>query len=379
MNELIRKMVFIIRVRNLPRFFVLALIVSSCSVEIDQTTAVPSTPIIEILPTTSTTSLIPTTHIPVTWAHLYLTGKLVYTSSTMEGSTSIANIQILDLRTGDIAKIFSMAGAWIYYTTVSPDAKWLAISYAPPIQNDSTSNRTLYIMPLSAAESPQPLFAAPTLDDHYTQVEWSPEGKYIYFVHYNHNQSRGRFYEVYEIFRMNYPNGTPEKILDHALWPRLSSDSSKLVYVTLNPDTGENGLFLADADGSNSQRVPLSGPSTFEIIDAPIFAPDGQSILFSAPVPTQSYQPNWFEKLMGIQVAQAHNVPSDWWSVPITGGTPTQLTNIQTIGLFASISPDEKYIASVSGEVLFVMDLDGSNLTHLISDSGIHGTVSWIP
>jgi Tol biopolymer transport system component len=363
----------------LPRLLVFTLIVSSCSIEINQTTAVPSTPTVEILPTTSATSLFPSTQIPVTWAHLGLTGKLVYTSSTMEGGTSIANIQILDLGTGDIARIFSMPGAWIYYTTISPDAKWLAMSYAPPMQNDSTSNRTLYIMPLSATEPPQPLFAASTPDDHYTQVEWSPDGKYIYFVHYNHNQSGGRFYEVYEIFRMTYPNGTPEKILDHALWPRSSSDSSKLVYVTLDPDTGENELFLANADGSNSQRVPLSGPSTFEIIDAPIFAPDGGAILFSAPVPSQSYQPNWFEKLMGIQVAQAHNVPSDWWSVPIAGGTPTQLTNIQTIGLFASISPDEKYIASASGEGLFVMDLDGSNLTRLISDPGIHGTVSWIP
>jgi Tol biopolymer transport system component len=233
-------------------------------------------------------------------------------------------------------------------------------------------------MPLDATQPPQPLFAAPTPDDHYTQVEWSPDGKYIYFVHYNHNQSGGQLDEVYEIFRMTYPNGTPVKILD-ALWPRPSSDSSKLVYVTLDPASGKNELFLANTDGSNSQRVLLSGPSTFEIIDAPIFAPDGQSILFSAPVPSQSDQPNWFERLVGIQVAEAHNVPSDWWSVPIAGGTPTQLTNIQTINLFASVSPDKKRIVSVSGEGLFVMDLDGSNLTRLISDPGIHGTVSWIP
>jgi hypothetical protein len=26
-----------------------------------------------------------------------------------------------------------------------------------------------------------------------------------------------------------------------------------------------------------------------------------------------------------------------------------------------------------------VMDLDGSNLTQLISDPGVHGTVRWIP
>jgi hypothetical protein len=82
---------------------------------------------------------------------------------------------------------------------------------------------------------------------------------------------------------------------------------------------------------------------------------------------------------MGIQVAKAHSIPSDWWSVPIRGGAPTQLTKLQTINLFASLSPDQKHIASVSGDGLFVMGLDGSNLTRLLSDSGVHGTVSWIP
>lgn len=132
-------------------------------------------------------------------------------------------------------------------------------------------------------------------------------------------------------------------IVDHAFWPRISSDSSKLVYVSLVPVSGLNELFIANADGSNSRKVSFSGAWIPDIIDAPIFSPDGQSILFSAPGPSQSYQPNWFEKLMEIQVAKAHSVPSDWWSVPISGGTPTRLTNIQTINLFASILPDKKH------------------------------------
>jgi len=136
-------------------------------------------------------------------------------------------------------------------------------------------------------------------------------------------------------------------------------------------------LVIANADGSNAQVI--SGASIPDLIDAPIFSPDGQSILFSAPPPPQAYQPNLFDKLVGVQVVKAHNVPSDWWSVPVTGGVPIRLTQIQTINLFASISPDQKYIASLSGEGLFVMDLDGSNLTQLLLDPGVSGTVSWIP
>ncbi len=235
-------------------------------------------------------------------------------------------------------------------------------------------------MPLDATVPPQPLFLLPTPDDQYIQAEWSPDGKYIYYVHYNTTeQAPGEIYPTYELLRMAYPDGQAEKVAEKAFWPRLSADSSKLVYVSLDPASGTNELFVANADGSDPQKISLSGPAIPRIIDAPIFSPDGQSILFSAPPPPQAYQPNWLEKLMGIKVARAHSIPSDWWSVPVTGGEVIRLTQIQTINLFASISPDHSGIASVSGEGLFTMDLDGSDLTQLLFTPGVSGTVSWIP
>jgi Tol biopolymer transport system component len=364
----------------MPCLLLVALIGSGCSIEINQTTGNTPSPSVEKNSAISSTSLVPTTQVPITWAGLNLSGKLIYLSSTMENNSLIANIQLLDLTTGNIATIFSAPpGAWIYYVTISPDRKQVVMSYEPASQPGSASNRMLYRMPLDTSVPPQALLTPPTSDDHYTQAEWSPDGKHIYYVHYNHSEAGGQFYEVYEIFRMMYPDGTPEKIVEHAFWPRLSADSTKLVYVSLDPDSGVNELFIATADGSNPQKIRFSGSWIPDIIDAPIFSPDGQSVLFSAPGPGQSYEPNWFEKLTGIQVAKAHSIPSDWWSVPVTGGVPTRLTNIQTINLFASLLPDRTHIASVSGDGLFVVGLDGSNLTRLISDSGVHGTVSWIP
>src|SRR5574341_1895559 len=165
-------MSFIIRLRFFLWLFAFALIISSCSIEINQTTAITSTPPVESLPTLSATSVLPTTHTSVTWAHLNLTGKLVYLSSTMDGNTPVATIQILDLTTGDIATIFSAPpGGWIYYATISPDEKLLIMSYIPPSQSNSASNRILYSMALDGATPPQPLFAPPTSDDHYIQAE----------------------------------------------------------------------------------------------------------------------------------------------------------------------------------------------------------------
>jgi len=83
---------------------------------------------------------------------------------------------------------------------------------------------------------------------------------------------------------------------------------------------------------------------------------------------------------MGVTVASAHTVPSDWWSIPLAGGTPTQLTHINAVGLFASLSPDKQYLASYSGGGIFVMKPDGTESTMLVGDvGGQPGTVSWIP
>jgi hypothetical protein len=84
---------------------------------------------------------------------------------------------------------------------------------------------------------------------------------------------------------------------------------------------------------------------------------------------------------MGVSVARAHsNVPSDWWLIPVEGGEVTQLTRIQSRGLFGSLSPDNEYLASYSLDGIFVMKTDGTRLTNLIPNpQSVPGTVSWIP
>ena len=362
------------------------LILSACSIDLAQpVTPNPYTEVGPMLATSpadigNSTPSVASTTVPVNWADLNLTGKLLYASAPLTSVTPI-NIQSLDLITGAIDTVFTTTGdAWVYYMTISPEGKQLIMSYAPPSEGAVPSSRALYTMPTDGTKQPQLFFEPPTPDDHYIHVEWSPDGKYVYYVHYNNTErAPGELYPTYELLRMTYPDGQPESIAEKAFWPRISADSSKLVYVSLDPATGFNELFVANADGSNAQKITFSGAYIPGIIDAPIFSPDGNSILFSAPPPPQAYQPNWFDKLTGVQIAKAHAIPSDWWSVPVTGGELTRLTQIQTINLFASISPDPTRLASVSGEGLFAMNLDGSNITQLLFNPGITGTVSWIP
>lgn len=363
--------------KKIPCFLLLLSILSlnsACSIQINQA-APPSQ--------NSSQPVDQNTHIPVTWENLGLTGKLMYIVADFKGGSEKGGLRVvlrsLDLATGSVTPVFETeVGSWIGSFAVSPDFKNLIISYAPPSDPSVGSRERLYVLPLDGSKPPQLLFSPPADQDQYTQPDFSPDGKYLYFTHYSSRSSAN-----YEIMRLAYPDGKPESLIGQAYWPRLSADGSQLAYVTVTSANGPNELFVANAEGKDARSVQLLGPGwTESIIDAPLFLPDGKSILFSAPTPAQSSAPtSWVDKLFGVTVANAHGyIPSDWWSVPAVGGQPVRLTRVYTPGLFASLSPDSRFIASYSSTGIFVMDPQGGNLTQIVNyTGGIAGAVRWIP
>jgi Tol biopolymer transport system component len=378
------------KAHSLFLFLIFALVLSSCAIEVDQPAVVTPAPTFTSVPTSAPpaesapqTNTVTTTQVPVTWGDLGLTGRLVYINGLVVDNVLSLQIQILDLVTGEITTVFDAPKySWVYYVTVSPDNKQLAFSYSPP-PGDNPVDQDIYTMPLDGSQPPQLLFTPPTKEDDYFEVEYSPDGKYVYVTHVNYQipPAEGQIYPLFTIYRKALPEGEFEMVAEKAYWPRISPGSSQITYVTVDLFTGGNKLFVANADGSNAHEVEITGPRLPDIKDAPIFSADGQSLTFSAEVPTQSYQPNWLDRLMGVTVAKAHsNGPSDWWSIPITGGEITQLTTIQSMGLFGSRSPDGQFLASYSLNGIFVMKTDGTQLTQLLPNpQSLPGTVCWIP
>jgi len=317
---------------------------------------------------------------------LNLTGKLIFVVNTATTTDTYMDIQELDLHSGGITTLFqSVSNGWIDSAVISPDHKEIVMSYSTPtLQQGATfTPMALFSFPLDGSQPPHQLFPLPLKDDQDIEPVWSPDGKYLYFVLVNNGvppAEPNQHYPIYQIYRMAYPDGQPQLIMDRAYWPRLSADGSRLIYVSENPDDMTNKIFVANNDGSNPQQIVLSGPNATNIIDAPIFLPDEKSILFSAPPAVQSRAIPWLDRLFGVIEASAHTIPSDWWSVPATGGAPTQLTHIQAASLYAAISPDNRTIASYSGDGMFVMNPDGTNLTMILNNTGGNmGTVNWIP
>ncbi len=333
------------------------------------------------------------------WTSLGLTGRLVVTLGNQ-------GIQQVNLATGQTQIAFvPPEGGWLTAADTSADGQWLALAYAPPppegeVQLGYTS---LYLLPGDCAERPQGCsgddltVAVERVEPHeaYFSPLWSPAGDYLYFAHFTPSDSETSTAFKYTLERVSVTNGTPtgapEQVLDDALWPAITADGGWMVYVYSDPDDFTNHLRLVKL-GEMTQE-DLIGPETFEAVDAPFFSRDGAQVYFSAvgdgpgvsraaPV---ARLPQWLDWLMGAGAAAAagaerptaHNVPSDWWMMPVTGGAPTRLTQVYDTGMFGDIAPDGEHIAYVSASGLYVMRSDGSDLQRLLDLAGF-GTLEWI-
>jgi Tol biopolymer transport system component len=358
---------YISKIHLFKWWLVFSLTTCGCSVEVNPSPVAVSP--------TSNDPAVQTANVLMPWAKLNLTGKLVYNG--LNSTEGTVGVQSLDLETDDLITIFQAPqGSWVYDVAVSPNYTTAVLTYSPPMDAPYGGQASLYHMPLDASRPPQLLVTLPTSEDQFSQPAWSPDGRYIYFAHINFQSMA-----TTEIMRMAYPDGSLEKVVDHAYWPRLSDDGTRLVYVSLDPQSGNNQLFFANVDGTDPQQVRLRGLPVPSIIDAPMFSPDNQSIIFSSPIQVKASAPNWVDKLLGVTVARADGtLPSDWWSVAASGGKAIQLTHVHSLALFGVFSLDKKYLASYSSYGIFVMKPDGTEVITVVSDvGGLSGTVNWIP
>ncbi len=307
---------------------------------------------------------------------LQLGGRLVMLRQLPEGQA----VQILDMSSGDVETVFQAPQfAWVTGAEAAVERNELILAYAsPPGQGGAQSGFTeLSLLPLEGGELA--LIVGRTKDkEAFSAPQWDPGGQFIYFNYYE-IQGEGQTEAQYSVGRQAFPGGELEILVGNAIWPRLSADGARLVYVTSVAGVEENELYLLDLSTADSQPQEIDLPQEFSIVDAPLFSPDGQMIYFSAQSPEEPAPLSWLEQLAGVQVARAHNVPSDWWRVPVSGGEPERLTEIFLSGMYAVFSPDGGHLAFISNTGLHVMPADGGEVLTLIEAPDFYGTLDWIP
>ncbi|GAB4577896.1 MAG: hypothetical protein Fur0022_06280 [Anaerolineales bacterium] len=314
----------------------------------------------------------------------HLQGNLLFLSTLPDGLQALVSF---DLSTGELSTLFKTEPkAWILSLSAAMDASGILVSYAPPppAGKPSYGYTDLYMLKpdgnmevvLQRTQEIEALFGALL----------TPAKDFVYYSYFFADSTAPSGFR-YHIYRAPYREGsgaaigpsggvgTPEIVVENAFWERLSPDGTKLAYVTFDGREFDE-LFVTDADGSNPVRA--LDPADFPTVDAPFFSPDNQYLYFSAvsdPVTPLA----WWEKLMGVRIALAHNVPSDFWRVSLSGGAAEQITFLEDMGMFGTFSPDGKTIAFITATGLYVMNPDGSGLVKLIDSSTLYGNVEWVP
>lgn len=266
--------------------------------------------------------------------------------------------------------------AWLSHMAASPDGSQLALAYAPsPGDNEIQFGYTsLYLLLADGRSEPRLLIEPAAEQEVFFNPAWSPDGQQIYFSHVTPvDETTFTFATTLE--RLDLASGAVEVLAENGIWPRLSPDGRSLAYIQIDRDTLAAELILADSDGQNpTVLVPID---RFVTLDAPFFSADGQWLYFSA-VAEQTTEAAWWERLLGIQVAAAHSLPSQWWRVPTAGGQPELVVTEARVGQYGTLSPDGRFIAFSSQSGIYLMQPDGSDLRQLL-DLSASDSLSWTP
>lgn len=274
---------------------------------------------------------------------------------------------------------------WLTGAALSPGGQTFVMAYRPPPPPDQVQlgYTDLFLLSNDGSIEPQPLLIRSDPQESYFSPLWSPDGEYVYFAHFKPFRVDDGVQPLvlfqYTIERLAYPDGQPEVVATNAFWPALSPDGTKLAFVSSDPTTYLNDLYVANADGSDITKI--LPPEAFEAVDAPFFTPDGSAVVFSA-VGEGPAQLTLFDQWFGVRLVyaepQAHSVPSDWWSISITGGAPTRLTRIYDSGLFGDYAPDGQHIAFISATGVYAMSPEGGSVYPLMGLQAF-GSIEWIP
>jgi Tol biopolymer transport system component/DNA-binding winged helix-turn-helix (wHTH) protein len=186
----------------------------------------------------------------------------------------------------------SFSQALDVYQSFSPDGRLLAFS------SSRTGTFQIFVTPLVPGGRDLQVTSG---DGQYVQPAWSPDGRYVAY----HSIARGGIWIV------PATGGTARQIVDFGSAPAWSPDGTRLVFQSdaladLSPEAfgavSPSTIWVASIDGRELRQLtrPDEPPSGHA---APIWAPDGRSIVFSARrYPT-----------------------SGLWRIAVDGGTPTEL------------------------------------------------------
>lgn len=189
-------------------------------------------------------------------------------------------------------------------------------------------------------------------------IKWSPDGNYILYAKQVNKQ--------YDLYLYNVQLKTTEQLTNDTLnqyGPSFSPDGKSILYVS-NADHKQNEIYLMNLTTKEIARI-----TTNDRLDgSPTFHPDGVRIFYTSFMDKDS----------------ANNITNSEIFVTDTRGSyHTRLTNRIGNDGALDISPDGKTIAChyflKNKADICIMDIDGSNIKQLTTDTLDNRWPRWTP
>ena len=215
---------------------------------------------------------------------------VVYRSSTPEVSTSKTSQVALSMK---IARLTSTGTA--DKAAISPDGKYVV--------HVATANgqQSLRVRQVSTNSDVQ---IVPPSDVQYAGLTFSRDGDFIYYVAADKNSSTSNLYQIPGL------GGNPRRLISNVTSAvSFSPDGQQLAFIRNLPDTGEDLLMIAGANGEGERK--LAGRKLPNFFRSVAWSPDGKTIACGAGSFVPGY--NTYVVEVAVESGKEKQIGSQSW------------------------------------------------------------------
>jgi Tol biopolymer transport system component len=296
-----------------------------------------------------------------------------------------SDLWVYDLGAKQQTRIVALPqGGAVTGTAWSPDGKRVIFAQFWRRPNERSSGADLMIAnadgsnahPFAERDAPNTVLEAP---------QWAPSGRVYYTVR---RVTNGR--EAMSIVRQT-EGGQPEVVVDNASSPAISLDESTLIYIR-NTRAGQTMFKKTLAESGDG--CELLSDQVFQYLSLARISPDGKRVALggsgepnlqqsgcggdprakpSAAAPAPKID---LAALLQPDVAYAHGLPADIYSLNLDGSNLTRIADIKDDDPTVAWSPDGSKLAIFGVAALFVVDAKGGPPDKLV-DQGGYGGLDW--
>jgi Tol biopolymer transport system component len=292
------------------------------------------------------------------------------------------DLWLFDLASRQQTKITNLPqGAAVTGATWSPDGQRVVFSQFWRRPNERSSGADLMVANADGSDA-RPFAERDAANTVLDTPLWAAGGRVYYTVR---RVSNGR--ETQSIVRQT-EGGQPETLVDNAYSPAVSPDESTLIYLRTTR-AGQTMMKKTLAEAGDG--CELVSDQVFQYLSLPRISPDGKRVALGGSGEAQM-QPSGcggdprskpaargpldLLALLQPDVAEAHGLPADVYSLNLDGSNMTRIADIKDDDPTVAWSPDGTKLAIFGVAALYVVDAKGGPTDKLV-DQGGYGGLDW--